>query len=146
MNEQITTTYFAHDALKREREAARRKLENEWGEKINAANGLLQELVAAEGKRLAKFQEYDILISPQGDVWVVLYVSGKAGQLPTLEVMVIPEYEMQRLQKNGSLGKTVEKFAGEALKGWRKQGTMSKEKISAFWSVNRQGQSKRRAL
>jgi hypothetical protein len=144
-NDEVTNAFFAHDALKREHQAARRKLDADWQERIDSVNSLLLNLVATEGQRLATFQPNDILVTPKDDIWVVLYVSGKVAQLPNLQVKVVPEYEMQRLQKSGYLGKTVEKFAGAAIKGWRKQGTMSRDKIEAFWEVNRQGQRKRRA-
>lgn len=143
MSSPIEDAFFAHETLKIKYREAQADLEKVWTPRIREANSTLLNLVAEEGRKLAKFQRCDILVSPRNDMWVVLYVSGKAAQLPNLAVKVIPEYELQRFQKSGSLGKTVEKFAGEALKGWSKCGTMPNEKIEAFWATHRQGQKDR---
>lgn len=143
MSSEVETAFFTHENLKLDYRAAQKKLSEEWEPKIREANSTLLRLVASEGQRLARFERGDILVSPRDDMWVVLSVSGKAHQLPSLEVKVIPEYELQRLQKSGYLGMTTEKFAGAALNGWKKHGTMPNEKIEAFWANNRHGQKRK---
>lgn len=144
MSNPIEDAFFTLETLKIKYREAQADLDTIWKPQIQGAHSTLLNLVAEEGRRLAKFERGDILVSPREDLWVVLYVSGKYEQLANLEVKVIPEYEMQRLQKSGYLGKTTEKFAGAALKGWTKHGTMPNEKIEAFWATHRQGQRDRK--
>lgn len=128
MNE-ITTAFFAYENMVAELKAEKRKLEESYQPKITTLRAALLELASEMGRKAARFNDYDVICSPKGEKWVITWVTGFAAQMPNLEVKVISEYQCYRIRKDGTVGRTFEKFRGAALAGWKKTGTMTREEI-----------------